>query len=191
MGRGRVGVNVTTRGDTAVPSEVVIAVPEIYKNFLAQKRWRQWLIGFAFYTALLALYYVEWRRGSHFIGFLPHLLLYGLSFPLWLYEARRPWRYVLDDRRLNLIYWHWGKRFWQWHEMEWRHDVVLSVTEEDWRALPALRLRVKINGQKKPQDLWMVFAHEDAEKVREQALPMIEKYRRQYRHELWADLLRS
>lgn len=75
--------------------------------------------------------------------------------------------------------------------MQWKQDVVIGVEQDEWRGLPALCINTKMKHYKGLQQLYMVYGHEDQEKVRTQIIPLIEQYRRQYRHELWADNLRS
>lgn len=177
--------------DTLPIADVSIVVPRAYKDVLVHNRGWRWLFAFAAFAVLLSVWYLEWRRGRHFVDFVPHLLTLVVAFPLWLYEVKKPWHYVISDRHMSLVLWQFGGRAWQWHDLDWRRDVVLSVETADWRSLPALRVKAKLKGAKREQDLWMVYAPQDQEKVQREVLPLIESYRKQYRHELWADQLRS
>lgn len=177
--------------DSSTVGEASIPVPQSYKDLLVRNRGRQWILVFGAFTILLGIWYVEWRRGRHFIDFLPHIVPLVFAFPLWLHQVRKPWRYVINEKTSRLVQWTFGGRTWQWHDLDWKRDFVLRVEETEWRSLPALRMIVKLKGQKGEQDLWLVYAHQDQEKVQREVLPLIEKFRKQYRHELWADLLRS
>ena len=176
---------------TDVQQEFALDMPEAYKKFLAQKKRQQWLFGFGWYVILLAVYYVAWQHGHHIIDFLPQMMIWGLSLPLWLNGRKRPWKYTLDDKRLCLVSWQWKENIWAWYDLAWRNDVILSIEKEEWRSLPALRIQAKLKGHKREQTLWLVYSHQDQQTVNTQLMPLIDRYRRQYRHKLWADLLRS
>ncbi len=177
--------------DSPTLAEAYVPVPQVYKDLLVQNRGRQWLFVFGCFAVLIGVWYMEWRRVRHIIDFLPHIMILVVAFPVWLNQVRKPWRYVINEKAFRLIQWTLGGRTWQRHNLDWKQDVVLRVEETEWRSLPALRVIVKLKGQKGEQDLWMVYTYQDQEKIQREVLPLIAKFRKKYRHELWADLLRA
>lgn len=67
-------------------------------------------------------------------------------------------------------------------------NKVVGIEQDEWQGLPCLKLMVlPASGY----TYILVYSHADEEEVRTKVLPLIEKYRHQYRQKVWADKLRS
>lgn len=103
-------------------------------------------------------------------------------------EVRKPWRYEISERVIKLFVINQHSQLATLKEVEWAKTEVVGIEQAGWQGLPALMLRVL-----PPTGLsyWLIYSPVDEEEVRTKVLPLIEKYRRSYRQELWTDRLRS
>jgi len=174
-------------GESKYTASVVITMPRQYRDYLTRKHNGHLLLAFGVYVSLCFIFYMlKWTT----TGDGASVLFFALAIFDWIKQTRRKtWQYIIDEQHFHLIYWdsRLGK-FWRWLDIEWKKAAVISVARDEWLGLPALRLTVD---RKYMNDLIMVYALEDAEQVTSLVLPLIEKYRHQYRQKLWADTLRS
>ena len=103
-------------------------------------------------------------------------------------EVRKPWHYLINDRRIKLFVTRPRLQPARLQELEWAKVEVACVEQDEWYGFPCLKLKVLPTSS---YAYMLVYDQTDEEEVRTKVLPLIEKYRHQYRQELWADKLRS
>ncbi len=180
---------------TPVPAtlseEVKIAVPQRYKDYVVQRQYRSfWFILAAVLGGVNAVYYLlclvfHWQWRFHFQADMVVPLIGLISYTL---EVRKPWHYLINDRRIKLFVGHQKLQPARMQELEWTKTEVVGVEPGEWQGLPCYKLKVL------PASSCvyaLVYDYADEEEVRTNVLSLIEKYRHQYRQELWADRLRS
>ncbi len=177
-------------------AEVTIAVPQVYKDYLAPRHQFYDLKMLAVHLPFLCILYALWKWGgmkNAYHELLVFVIVYApapvLSFFMW--RRFEKWQYVINEKQFRLIEWQYNGRLWQWHGLNWTREVVSSVEEGDWRGLPALYVRTAPKDPKAALTLVMVYAHDDRDKVVTQVLPLIEHFRGRFRHQFWYDQLRS
>lgn len=175
----------------AAQPEVRIAVPQRYKDFVVRYQYRWfWYILVGAFGGLNAVYYLlclafHWKWQFHFQ---PDMVMLLIALVGYTVEVKKPWHYLINDRRIKLLVTHPRYQPARLQELEWAKAEVVGVEPGEWQGLPCLKLRVP------PASSYtyiLVYNHADAEEVRTKVLPLIEKYRHQYRQPLWADKLRS
>jgi hypothetical protein len=169
--------------------EISIPVPRQFRDYLIAKQHRRYAFGLILYTAIILFFGLVVHWGWH-IDIAATLSIIVESV-MWRRELKRPWQYKLDKNRMTSIWFELGGRIWRWLSLDWKKCDITTVVETEWRGLPALRVIQQVKYSKWRPDLLIVYAHEDAERVRTQVLPLIEQYRRQYRTPVWADKLRE
>ena len=171
--------------------EAKIAVPQRYKDYVVQRQYRSfWFILIGVLGGVNAAYYLlclvfHWRWRFHFQADMVVPLIALVSYTL---DVRKPWYYLVNDRRIKLFVSHQKLQPARIQELEWAKAEVVGVEPSEWQGLPCYRLKVL------PASSYiymLVYSHADEEEVRMKVLPLIEKYRHRYRQELWADRLRS
>ncbi len=167
----------------AATEDVQIAVPRAYQDYLVAGMDKRYAFGIA---VLVALTFAFKRVPdsvavvSAFVG----------AF-LWYFQRRKRWHYSISRREITVIWTQMYGRYWDWHTVRWKRQLVLGVEETEWRGLPALRLLGQAKTPRHRPDWLLVYAHEDTERVRNQVLPLIERYRKQCRQDSLAERLRS
>ena len=135
-----------------------------------------------FYFLCLAFHW-KWQMNL-LADLVPPLL--GMVSYAW--EIRKPWFYAINEQHIKLFVFDPKSRSANLTELTWKKTEVVAVEQDEWQGLPRLNLKVL-------PDLGhtyaLVYSHDEDEEIRTKVLPLIEKYRHQYRHELWADKLRS
>ena len=163
---------------------VFIPVPRQYRDYLTRKHSMRLLFAFGIYVGLFCIFYLmKWTSTID----LSWSLFFVLALFEWIKQTRlKSWQYIIDEQHFHLIYWdNVAGKNWRWLDVRWKRDAVVGVARDEWHGLPALRLTVD---RKYMNDLIMVYAFEDEEKVKAHVLPLIAKYRHQYRQKLWADI---
>ncbi len=72
-------------------------------------------------------------------------------------------------------------------EIAWAKTEVTGFEQAEWHDLLALKLTVLPASH---YVHWLVYSPSDEKDIRTKVIPLIEKYQRSYRQELWADKLR-
>lgn len=180
-----------TRG-SAVPSrEVKIGVPQRYKDFVVRRQYRSfWYILAGVLGGVNAVYYLlciafGWKWHFHFQVDMIVPMIGLISYTI---EVGRPWHCLINDRLIKLFGVNPMFQIAKMEELEWAKTEVVGVEHDEWQGLQCLRLKVLPASS---YAYMLVYDHADEEEVRTKVLPLIEKYRHQYRQELWADKLRS
>ncbi len=180
-----------TPGTAAPLEEVKTAVPQRYKDFVVRHQYRWfWYILAAVLGGVNAVYYLlclvfHWKWRLHFSAEMVPIMIGLIGYVV---EARKPWHYLINDHLIKLFLIHPKIQLANLKELEWAKTEVVSVEHGEWQGLPCLKLKVlPVSGY----TYTLVYGHADEEEVRTKVLPLIEKYRHQYRQELWADKLRS
>ena len=178
--------------EAAIPlGEVRIAVPQKYKDDVAGRQYRWfWCIiagvlggvNAAYYLLCIAFHWV-WQFHLQADMALPVLGLAG-----YIVEVRRPWQYVVNDQLIKVFVVSPRSRLAKMEALEWTKTQVIGIEHAEWRDLPCLKLNILPKTQ---HEYVLVYGLSEVEEVRAVVIPLIEKYRRQYRQELWADKLRS
>ena len=175
----------------AAPSEVQIAVPQRYKDFVVRHQYRWfWYILAGVWGGVNAVYYLlciafHWKWQFHFQADMVVPLIGLVTYTI---EVRKPWHYLISDHRIKLFVTHPRYQPARLQDLKWAKTEVVSVEHGEWQGLPCLKLKVlPVSGY----TYTLVYGHADEDEVRTKVLPLIEKYRHQYRQELWADKLRS
>lgn len=175
----------------AAQPEVQIAVPQRCKDFVVGRQYRWfWYILVGVLGGVNAIYYLlsivlHWKGRIFFLQDMTVLVM-GLIAYVW--EARKPWYYELNEHRIKLFLIHPKLQIANLKELEWAKTEVVGVEQDEWEGLPCLKLKVLPASS---YSYILVYSHADEEEVRTKVLPLIEKYRHQYRQPLWADKLRS
>ena len=175
----------------ASSEEVKVAVPQRYKDFVVQRQYRQfWLILAGVWGGINAVYYLlclvfHWQWRFHFQADMVIPLIALVSYTL---EVKKPWHYLINDRRIKLFVTLHKLQPARMQELEWAKIEVVGVEPGEWQGLPCYRLKV-LPASSGVHTL--VYDYADEAEVTLKVLPLIEKYRLQYRQELWADRLRS
>ena len=178
-------------GTAAPPEEVKIAVPQRFKDFVVQRQYRLfWYILVGAFGGINAVSYLvclacQSKWTPHFQADIIMLLIAMVGYAV---EVRRPWHYLINDRRIKLFIVHQKLQPTRMQELEWAKTEVAGVEPGEWQGLPCYRLKVLPAAG---YVYTLVYDYADEEEVRTKVLPLIEKYRHQYRQELWADRLRS
>ncbi len=175
----------------AAPSEVKITVPQRYKDFVVGRQYRSsWYILAGVLGGVNAIYYLlcmvfHWKWQVHFQADMVVPLIGLVTYTI---EVRKPWQYEVNERRIKLFVSHAKFHPARLQELEWAKTEVVGVEQDEWQGLPCLKLKVLPASR---YTSMLVYSHADEEEVRTKVLPLIEKYRHQYRQPLWADKLRS
>lgn len=172
-----------------LPAEVTLAVPRAYRDYLVRRhRARFWTMWSAV-AVILLLKYFYWH-GSGFIYFyMP--LMFVIGYSNYKASINERWQYTIDKNGIRVMWWQMRKSTWFWRTVGWRNGAVVGVQHQKWQGWPALRVLVESKNPNHQPTLLLVYAHEDADTVQNVVLPLIESYRQQYRHPLWADTLRQ
>ncbi len=170
-----------------LPSEIRLAVPQEYRNWLQRQINIRYLLGCIVYAMLISLFHFALHWPTRFM----EVATLIICFIAWSYFNQKPWNYILDDKHLTVIWWEMGGLFWHWFDILWKRDAITGVEETEWRGWPMLRLRHATMNPKRESYWVMVYAPEDAEIVRTQVIPLVEKYRHQHRQSNLAERLRS
>jgi hypothetical protein len=175
------------QGNDKQASCVEIPVPRQYRDYLTWKHNKRLVFAFVIYVGLVCIFYsLKWNTTTDLF----HGIVFVTAIFEWIKQTRqKTWQYVIDQRHLHLVWWEGGsEKVWHWFNIEWRKDAVIGTAFDEWHGLPALRVTID---SKHVTCLIMVYSLEDEERVRTQILPLIEKYRHQYRQKVWADKMRS
>ena len=170
---------------------VKIAVPQRYKDHVVQRQYRLfWYILVGAFGGINAISYLvclacqsKWK--PHFQVDVVTLLIAMVSYTV---EVRRPWHYLVNARRIKLFVTHSKIQSAKMQELEWINTEVVGVEPCEWQGLPCYKLKLLPVSS---STYMIVYSHADEEEVRTKVLPLIEKYRHQYRQKVWAHRLRS
>ncbi len=171
--------------------EIQIAVPQRYKDFVVSRQYRWfWYILAGVLGGVNAVYYLlcivfHWKWQLHF-GSDMVMPLVGLI--IYTVEVRKPWQYLINERLIKMFVINPKLQLANLKELQWAKTEIVGIEHDEWQGLPCLKLKVL------PASSYiymLVYSYADEEEVRTNILPLIEKYRHQYRQELWADKLRS
>lgn len=177
---------------TQAPAEpcVEIAVPQRHKDFVVRRHYRWFLLILLAGLGLDGVYYLlcvafHWTWSSYCL-YDSALPIYGMiAFAM---EVRKPWRYEINERAIKLFVITPKTRFGNLKEIGWAKTEVVSVEQAEWQGLPVISLTVR---PASGYTYLLVYNSADEEEVKTKVLPLIEKYRHNYRQELWADKLRT
>jgi len=173
-----------TPSTVAPLEEVKIAVPQRYKDYVVQRQYRSfWLILAGALGGINAVYYLlclvfHWQWRFHFQADMVVPLIGLISYTL---EVKKPWHYLINARRIKLFVTHQKFQPARMHELQWTKTEVVGVEPSEWQGLPCYKLKVL------PASSYvyaLVYGHADEEEIRTKVLPLIEKYRHQYRQEI-------
>jgi hypothetical protein len=172
-------------------ASVEIAVPQRYKDFVVKRQYRWfWLILLGVLGGINVVYYLlcaafHWAWTFYFQG---DIVFSTLGLISYVVEVRKPWRYEVNERAIKLFRITPKTHLGNLTEVGWAKTQVVGVEQTEWQGLPALSLTVLPSFG---YTYLLVYDLADEEEVKTTVLPMIEKYRRNYRQELWAERLRS
>jgi hypothetical protein len=177
---------------TAVLNEdIKIAVPQKYKDFVVRRQYQStfWIL-VGVIGGVNALYYFSclafhWKWQFPFQADLVGPVMGLISY---IIEARKPWYYEINAHQIKLFVVNSRSHLANLKQVEWKKIEIIGTKPDEWQGLPCLTLKVIPEAGTR---YLLVYGHAEAEEIRTKVLPLIEKYRHQYRHELWADKLRS
>ena len=177
--------------NAASPKTVEIAVPQRYKEFVVRRQYQWfWIAVPAALGGINLVYYLlcvafHWTWKLHFQG---DMILPLLGMAAYVLEARKPWRYEINERAIKLFVVTPRTHLANLKEIAWAKTEVVGIEQAEWQGLSALKMTVLPTS---PYVYWLVYSPSDEEDVEIKVIPLIEKYRRSYRQEIWADKLRT
>ncbi len=169
---------------TEVSSEVKVPVAREYRNYLLRRQnWTFFVLLLMMLGPSIHSYYFHpttWRPIGHLQSWFHVFVVALLWFAEISKENSRDWRCTLSKYHLSCPGYGFCEWFWTWYKLtEWT-TVVLSISEERWNGLPALRIVVKTKkGLFRRKNLFFVYSPDDQDSVRMELLPMLERDWRQ------------
>ena len=171
--------------------DVKIPVPQRYKDYVVSRQYR--FFGYIFagvYGGINLAYYLlcvalHWKWRFHFQA---DMLLPVFGLLAYILEVRKPWHYEVNERFIKLLVVNPKSQLASLRELHWAKTEIVGAERAEWQGMPSLRLTVL---PARGHEYLVVYTFADKEEVESKVLPLIEKYRRQYRQQHWTDNLRS